>query len=435
MARVIAIMNQKGGVGKTTTALNLGAAIAARGKRVLLVDLDPQANLTLGLGRRAADLSETVYELLTNPKADARKLVVQTQWERLSLLPSHIDLSGAEIELISVIGREMRLCKSLEGVRNDYDYVLIDCLPSLSLLTVNAMAAATEVLVPLQAHPFALEGLGKLFEVVAMVREAMNPVLKVSGVLVTMFDSRTNVSRVTLEAMRKDERLRPHLFSILVKQNIKVAESQKEGVPVVNFDPSCPASKAHFALCDEVLEMETGCLASECAARIAARKASSPAVPAPKAPPAEKPSEQQMAPAAPAPPPPTTAEQKTVETPAEAVTPVAPATHAPVEPEPAPPAPTPPPEAPKEEPVPLSVRNEPDAECLHPADGVPVPAGVDSTVAAQAAQSSVPLPRFATAPPEAARATVSDLSDESYRPRLVLKPGSCKVLLPPGDAR
>src|SRR5947209_2166320 len=172
MPRSIAIMNQKGGVGKTTTALNLGAVLAQRGKRVLLIDLDPQANLTLGLGRRASDLSQSVYELLTDPKADATKYIMHTNWERLDIVPSHIDLSGAEIEMVPMIGRETRLTKALELARQQYDYILIDCLPSLSLLTVNAMAAATEVLVPLQAHPFALEGLGKLFEVVGMIRDA-----------------------------------------------------------------------------------------------------------------------------------------------------------------------------------------------------------------------------------------------------------------------
>jgi chromosome partitioning protein len=270
--RVIAIMNQKGGVGKTTTTLNLGAALAQRGKRVLLVDLDPQANLTLGLGKRAADLSVSVYELLTAQKPDTAKLIVETSWERLHLIPSHIDLSGAEIEMITMIGRESKLVKALEGVRRNYDYILIDCLPSLSLLTVNAMAASTEVLVPLQAHPFALEGLGKLFEVVGMIREAMNPALKVTGVLVTMFDGRTNVSKVTLETLRQDERLREHIFTTTVKQNIKVAESQKEGAPVIYFDPSCHAAKAYQALCSEVLEMEQGCLASVAADRITERE-------------------------------------------------------------------------------------------------------------------------------------------------------------------
>jgi len=270
--RVISIMNQKGGVGKTTTTLNLGAALAQRGRRVLLVDLDPQANLTLGLGKRAADLSVSVYELLTAQKPDVARLVTKTSWENLDLIPSHIDLSGAEIEMITMIGRESKLTKALDPIRANYDYILIDCLPSLSLLTVNAMAASTEVFVPLQAHPFALEGLGKLFEVVGMIREAMNPALQVTGVLVTMFDSRTNVSRTTLDILRNDARLSKHIFTTTVKQNIRVAESQKEGMPVMYFDAHCHATKAYQALGEEVLEMESGVLASECAARITERE-------------------------------------------------------------------------------------------------------------------------------------------------------------------
>jgi chromosome partitioning protein len=429
MARIIAIMNQKGGVGKTTTALNLGAALAARGKRVLLVDLDPQANLTMGLGKRAADLSESVYELLTNQKADAARLVVHTQWERLDLVPSHIDLSGAEIEIITMIGREQRLSKGLAPLRDGYDYILIDCLPSLSLLTVNAMAAAGEVLVPLQAHPFALEGLGKLFEVVGMVREAMNPGLRVSGVLVTMFDARPNVSRVTLEAMRNDERLRPHIFATIVKQNIKVAESQKDGVPVIHFDPACPAAKAYVALGDEVLEMDNGCLASESAARIAARKSSgkTPSI-APPAPAVEpKQDEPSTAVETQSKETPTPAEAAVEGTPAPApvVQEAAPA-EAPPEPQPQPPA------APPQEqvtPAPVLPPNEPDVECLHPSSGIPLPEGVDTAVAVQALQSGCPIPG-APAEPEPA-GIVQAVYGEGFVPRLVIKPGSCKVPLPP----
>jgi chromosome partitioning protein len=444
MPRAIAIMNQKGGVGKTTTTLNLGAVLAQRGKRVLVIDLDPQANLTLGLGRRAADLSESVYELLTDPKADAMKYIVPTQWENLHLVPSHIDLSGAEIEMVTMIGRETRLSKALASARDKYDYILIDCLPSLSLLTVNAMAAASEVLVPLQAHPFALEGLGKLFEVVGMIREAMNPELKVTGVLVTMFDGRTNVSKVTLEALRRDDRLREHIFTTTIKQNIKVAESQKDGIPVVAYDPSCHASKAYQALGAEVLEMESGCLASACAARITAREEASgdklrtftPDLIAPASPSSgasgkseavsETPQKQEH-----------NAKEDIPATPSEHSAPVsALVQHAP-EPEQSAPAPTAPAKSALVESAPEGVsvpraptpvdepelavarhRNPPDVEVLHPSNGIHT--NDLSIEAAQAALSGTVALKHAP-----------DVSDEDYRPRLNLKPGSCKVPLPP----
>ena len=434
MPRAIAIMNQKGGVGKTTTTLNLGAVLAQRGKRVLVIDLDPQANLTLGLGRRAADLSESVYELLTDPKADASKYIVKTQWENLHLVPSHIDLSGAEIEMVTMIGRETRLTKALANCKDNYDYILIDCLPSLSLLTVNAMAAATEVLVPLQAHPFALEGLGKLFEVVGMIREAMNPVLRVTGVLVTMFDGRTNVSKVTLETLRRDDRLREHIFTTTIKQNIKVAESQKDGIPVVFYDPNCHASKAYQALGSEVLEMESGCLASACAARITSREEASgdktrtftPDLMAPafsaksESTTDAKPRSSDSAEHIPATPsehsaPVSALVQHPAETPKAVETVLAPppAQSAAVkvtesEPEPH-----------YAEPEPVHARrNAPDVEALHPSHGIRTP---DYSVeAAQAAQNGVAV--LKTAP---------DISDDDYVPRLTLKPGSCKVTLPP----
>ncbi|MCW8131114.1 MAG: ParA family protein, partial [Planctomycetota bacterium] len=268
-ARVIAVMNQKGGVGKTTTTLNLGAALAQKGKRVLLVDLDPQANLTRGLNLRAADLSQSIYEYLTNPSCDPKPIVQRSAYENLDVVPSHIDLSGAELEMVTMIGRETRLKRALDLLRGDYDYVLIDCLPSLSLLTLNAMVACAEIHVPLQAHPFALEGLGKLFEIAGMVRDALNPEIKVTGVIVTLYDSRTNVSRETMDILKKDERLAPHLFETLVRTNIKIAESQKDGIPVTHYDPKSPGAQAYFALAEEVLEMEaSGCKAFEARRRL-----------------------------------------------------------------------------------------------------------------------------------------------------------------------
>jgi chromosome partitioning protein len=247
--------------------------LALQGRRVLLVDLDPQANLTHGLNRSAADLSQCIYELLIGQKPDVRAIIQRTEYERLDLLPSHIDVSGAEIELVPMIGRETRLKRSVDLLRNEYDYILIDCLPALSLLTVNALVASDEAIVPLQAHPFAMEGLGKLFEVVGMIREALNPGLAVTGVLVTLFDGRTNVSRETLDRLIKDGRLAPHLFETIVKVNIKIAESQNHGIPVVHYDPRSQGALAYMALCEELMEMEAGCLASEARGRIRSRRA------------------------------------------------------------------------------------------------------------------------------------------------------------------
>jgi chromosome partitioning protein len=407
-------MNQKGGVGKTTTALNLGAALAQRGKKVLLIDLDPQANLTLGLGRRAADLSQSVYELLTDQKADAMKYVVETAWEGLHLVPSHIDLSGAEIEMVTMIGRETRLNKALARARELYDYILIDCLPSLSLLTVNAMAASNEVFVPLQAHPFALEGLGKLFEVVGMIREAMNPTLSVRGVLVTMFDGRTNVSKVTLETLRRDERLREHIFTTTIKQNIKVAESQKDGVPVIYYDTSCHASKAYMALAEEVLEMESGCLASDCADRITQREKKAGKKPLTFTPDLIAPHNPGILP---------DAEEKdsVPATSSEHAAPVSALVATPHKEEASstqePQRENIPPVRSDETPRTAAASNSPDVEALHPSSGFAT--GELSVEAAQAAQSGVAILQ-----PSA------DINDETYRPRLALKPGSCKVPLP-----
>ncbi|MBN1809661.1 MAG: ParA family protein [Planctomycetes bacterium] len=257
MARIISILNQKGGVGKTTTALNLGAALAELGRKVLLIDLDPQANLTHGLGMSDISSKGSIYDVLVNQHGVVAPYIRLTRWPRLDLLPSHIDLSGAEIEMVSMYGRETRLSRALGDVPQKYDYVLIDCLPSLSLLTINAMTASTEMIVPMQAHPFALDGIDKLLEVYSLVKEQINPDIILAGVLITMFDTRTNISREVQERLQSDGRLAPHLLKTVVRQNIKIAESQGAGVPVIHFDPACHGAEAYRELAREIAAQET----------------------------------------------------------------------------------------------------------------------------------------------------------------------------------
>ncbi len=249
MNRTIAIVNQKGGVGKTTTAVNLGASLAMLGSRVLLVDIDPQGNSTSGLGFDKREIESDIYAVLL---ADARieDAILTTDVTNLHVLPATLALAGAEIELVSALSRETRLRRALEPVAERYDYILIDCPPSLGLLTLNALTAATEVVIPVQAEYYALEGLTQLMTIVERVRDALNPQLKVSGVLVTMFDGRT---RLATDVLDEVYRVFPaQVFKTQIPRNIRLSEAPSFGKPAAVLDAKSRGAQAYLALAQEM---------------------------------------------------------------------------------------------------------------------------------------------------------------------------------------
>jgi chromosome partitioning protein len=250
MTRVVAIANQKGGVGKTTTAISLASEIAARGKSCLLVDIDPQANATSGLGIGEQDL--TMYDVLIDERAMGE--VIMTVGERFDLAPSTPDLAGAEVELVSAMAREYRLQRALHGTKEGYDVVLIDCPPSLGLLTLNAFTAADEALVPVQCEYLALEGLSHLTRTLEAVRRNLNPNLILGGLLLTMMDSRTNLGQQVAEEVRRHF---PQTYETVIPRNVRVSEAPSHGLPVGRYAPSSPASKAYRAFALEFLAAGT----------------------------------------------------------------------------------------------------------------------------------------------------------------------------------
>ena len=250
MSRIIALVNQKGGVGKSTTAVNLGAALAIEGRRVLVVDCDPQGNTTTGFGIDKHGLQRDVYNVLLQ-EASIDDVAVPTEIDTLTLVPATINLAGAEIELVSALSRETRLRQALLPVANRYDFVLIDCPPSLGLLTINALTAAEEALIPVQAEYYALEGLSQLTAVVRRVREALNPTLHISGVLVTMFDGRT---RLAIEVLDELEKFFPQqMFKTQIPRNIRLSEAPSFGKPVILFDVKSRGAQAYISLAKELL--------------------------------------------------------------------------------------------------------------------------------------------------------------------------------------
>lgn len=250
MAKIIVIANQKGGVGKTTTAINLAASMAAAEKRILLVDNDPQANSTSGVGSNSIE-GRTIYEVLLG-EIDAAAAIQPTQMPHLSILPSHINLVGAEIELVGVDNREKLLATALRKVRDRFDFIIIDCPPSLGLLTLNALASADSVLIPVQCEYFALEGLGQLFSTINMVKKTLNPNLDIEGVLLTMFDSRLKLSNQIVDEVKRY--FGDKVFTAIVSRNIKLSEAPSFGKPIILYDAICAGSRNYMELAKEVLK-------------------------------------------------------------------------------------------------------------------------------------------------------------------------------------
>lgn len=250
MSRVIAIANQKGGVGKTTTAVNLSACLAAAEKQTLLIDMDPQANATSGFGLTLDNAEPCVYEVLLqeHPLAD---IVRETEIPYLSLAPSHIRLTGAEVEMVSVISRERRLQAALGSARERYGYIVVDCPPSLGLLTLNALTAADSVLIPIQCEYYALEGLGKLLNTLRLVQKHLNPKLKIEGVLLTMFDGRLNLSRQVADETRAH--FGERVYKTVITRNVKLGEAPSFGKPIILYDIMSPGAQNYINLAGEVI--------------------------------------------------------------------------------------------------------------------------------------------------------------------------------------
>ena len=252
MGKVIAIANQKGGVGKTTTAINLAASLAVLEKKVLIIDADPQANTTSGLNFSPDnDEKRTLYEALIG-EIDITDTLIQTEMERLHMIPSHINLVGAEIELLNFEDRESVLKRILEPIRDNYDYIIIDCSPSLGIITINSLTAADSVMIPVQPEFFALEGLGKLLQTIRLVQCESNPQLQIEGFVVTMFDGRTRVHSQVLAELR--EHFKDMVFKTVIQRNIRLSEAPSHGKPIILYDIMCNGSNNYLNLAREVME-------------------------------------------------------------------------------------------------------------------------------------------------------------------------------------
>ena len=250
MGRIIAIANQKGGVGKTTTAINLAACLAEAGQKILIIDIDPQGNTTSGFGLSKTDIEKTVYEVLLG-ECNIKDAIVENIIDNLDILPSNVNLAGAEIDLIDVDNREYILKESILEVRDRYDYIILDCPPSLSMLTVNAMTAADTVLVPIQCEYYALEGLSQLIHTIDLVQQRLNPNLLIEGVVFTMYDVRTNLSNQVVENVRNN--LDAKIYDTLIPRNIRLAEAPSYGIPINMYDSKSAGAESYRKLAKEIV--------------------------------------------------------------------------------------------------------------------------------------------------------------------------------------
>ena len=250
MGRIIAVANQKGGVGKTTTSINLSAALAEKGKKVLLIDTDPQGNATSGFGIEKNDLEYTIYELVLE-ECGIRDCIIEDVIPNVSVIPANVNLAAAEIELIGVDRKEFILKNEVDYVYDRYDYIIIDCPPSLNMLTINSMTTADSILVPIQCEYYALEGLSQLIHTVNLVKERLNPSLIMEGVVFTMFDSRTNLSTQVVENVKSN--LNGYIFETVIPRNIRLAEAPSYGMPIIKYDPKSSGSDAYMSLAEELL--------------------------------------------------------------------------------------------------------------------------------------------------------------------------------------
>ena len=253
MGRIIAIANQKGGVGKTTTSINLAASIAEMGKRVLAIDLDPQGNMTSGLGVDKNEVENTVYELMLD-ECSINESIQDTVVKGLRLIPSNVNLAGAEIELLGINDKEYILKTAVDYIRDDYDFIVIDCPPSLNMLTVNAMTTADTVLVPIQCEYYALEGLSQLIHTINLVQERLNPNLQMEGVVFTMYDARTNLSLQVVENVK--ENLNQNIYKTIIPRNVRLAEAPSYGQPITIYDPRSSGAESYRLLAEEVINRE-----------------------------------------------------------------------------------------------------------------------------------------------------------------------------------